>query len=349
VLQSGYESSETYFAGRDEVASAIAVAEQEIASVLGYWPAPKYICDEVVNWPSPVRGVATALPFLRTRWGYIQSFGIEALSAVSLGAAVVYTDVDADGILDTATITVASLYTDLVEDVCEVVVVFAGKEADNGEWEIRPLKVTQSALGVLTITGPRWLFVDPARHLLPDEILLTDVTAFVATVDVYRRYTDVSNQGNVEWDVTPCAPGTLCASSSVAGCAQIHRSRVGLFTMRPATYADEVWTLGTWTYGYPPTRARVSYLAGYDDDACRGCSQMGMTMKEAIARLANVHLIEPPCECSVFKSKYARDTNVLEVTTRAVAKAQSLFGSATGGAVFALSTLDRLDSIGKGG
>jgi hypothetical protein len=347
LYQQGYVGDPTYYVGRDEIAEAIAVAEGQIASVLGFWPSPKYVCEESIEWIDPKRGSSEYLPVLRTHWAHLQGFGVEAFSEVQLGATVTYSDEDGDGYDDTATITVASLYGTDVGSKCEVLVVFHDQDA-GWEWEIRPLDVEIADDGTITITGPRWLFVDPDVWETVDGVSLDDDASFVTEVDVYRAYHDDTDHGDIIWNTAECKDG-VCLSYSQTGCCLPYDKRLGLFTMKPATYGSGAWVEGLWTYGYPPDRVEVSYLAGYDGDLCEDCSQMGMRLKTAIVRLANTHIVDAPCECTMFKEKFRRDREELDPMTRMVARAEAYFGSTMRGAVFALSVLDQLDSIGKGG
>ena len=350
VFQNGYAGDPTYFVGRDEIAAAIGTAEAQIAAVLGYWPAPKFICDERIDWVNPCRGPLHSVPVLQTRWGYVRGWGVEAFADVKDAAAIVYSDTDGDGITDWATITVAAVDAADVSSACDVVVVYPGETASTG-WDIRPLTVVIDAVtDVVTITGPKWLFVDP-DILATDEAAVLNVDAgFLATVDVYRRFQNANPMGTIIWD-SICPPTEICTTSSVIGCCQTKDVRLGQFTIVPASWnvALDGWVRALWTGGYPPARVSVSYLAGYDDDTCVDCSQLGSSLKMAIARLANAHIVDHPCGCSIFNQRFESDREELEVVTRPAARALSLFGTTMRGAVFALSVVDQLSSIGKGG
>jgi hypothetical protein len=345
-LQSGYSGDGNQIVGRDEVARALAQAERLAAGYLGYWPAPKYICDDVIQWPVPRHSRTNFLPKLFTSWGYVQEFGLEATDLIQQDVGVTYTDEDGDGYDDTATITVVSLYGTSVTEKCEVVVMFA-----DTEYEIHNLEVSIDDDGNITITGPRWLFVDPDVWLTADSVRLDDDTSFVSEVDVYRRYTDTTTQASIIWDSTANCDEPPCAPHSVTACCSIKDARIGEFTARPATYSDDdaAWLYTRWKYGFPPAKVSVSYLAGYDDSLCRDCSQMGEALKQALVSLTNVYLINAPCGCDMTMERFSRDRTELEVTTRHIARAQNIFGTSAQGAVRALSVLDGLSALGKGG
>jgi hypothetical protein len=353
IYQSGYYGDPTFFVGRDEIASAIATAERQIAEALGFFPAPKYICNEQVEWIYPRRGWFPIYPTLRTRWGHIKEFGVETRTLIASGpweAAVVYTDSNGDGVKDWATITVSSIYGTAVTEACEIEVVFADMDPSQGLWTIRPLNVSIASDGTITITGHRWLFVDPTIWATNSPAVLSNDAHFVTYVDVYRRYTDTTQPGVL---VSPdvCLTGYPCADAETNGCAKIVDSRVGHFMMEPATWtpASGQFVRDSWTLCNGPTHVKVSYLAGHDDAACIGCTQMGEAMMQAIVRLANNHMVDIPCGCNIAGQRFERDREEVEVRTKFAARALRLFGESTKGTVFAASVVDSTYSLGKGG
>jgi hypothetical protein len=146
-LQNGYSGGADRILGREDVARAIAAAEELIAYRCGFWTYPKYFNDEV-SWPHPKRGYQFLLPTLQTNWGYVITPGIHAQAVIDACAPITYTDEDGDGVDDTATITITAaqmlaqsatiaeinLYppTSYFIDVC-------GQYTE--EWRIRPFKI----------------------------------------------------------------------------------------------------------------------------------------------------------------------------------------------------------------
>lgn len=351
IYQSGFFGDPTFFVGRNEIASAIGVAESQIAEALGFYPAPKYVCSEEIDWILPKRGWYPSLPILRTRWGHLIEFGLETYELVSAGHPVVYSDSNGDGVKDTATMIIDSLYyyPGEVEENCEVVVVFAGMPTAQELWSIRPLNVTIADDGTITITGWRWQFVRPEIWATNNPAQLSDDADFVTTVDVYRRYTDITQPGVL---ISPdiCLTGTPCADVEIEACTKITDRRIGHFAMEPATYdAETGWTRSQWLTNYPPVKVSVSYLAGFDDATCVGCTQMGEAMMQAIVRLANNHMVDIPCGCNLAGQRFIRDREEVEMRTKFAARALRLFGAATKGTLFALSVVDSTYSLGKGG
>ncbi len=351
-LQGGYFSDPNRILGRDDVAQAIATAEEQIAARLGYWPEPVWICGEEIPWPQPKRGMQMVAPTLKTKWGWVHRGGMRAIDLVLEDAIVVYTDEDGDGVLDTATITVIGLYNPPTSE-CEIIVVPRNMDPESREWRIRPLTVSvDSVTGDITITGPRWLFVEPIVWRTIASVSLDDDTSFATRVDVYRQYNDPQQQAQIVWD----NPGDLCNTSTGVcvetcqnACLTVVSRRPGLVTTTPATYNTGVWTYQAWLRNVYPTKARLWYLAGYDGRWCQPCNQMGARLKEAIVRLANVYMIEPPCGCGVTEARWKRDREEMSIDSTDVVTAQSTFGTTARGAIFALSVVNSLPKMGKGG
>ena len=101
---------------RESLAQEIDQAETAIANELGWWPAPKWIVQEVHRYPRFYRKDAYRFGGRNVRnqrvgvgcdYGMIISPGQRASSLIEAGATVTYTDADGDGFYETATVTVA--------------------------------------------------------------------------------------------------------------------------------------------------------------------------------------------------------------------------------------------------
>lgn len=156
---------------REALAYAIAQAERDIAEVLGYWPAPTWTVEEVRQYPMhyqsdvvqygmlDARGLPKAL---KTEYGRVIAPGRRAVTligtVITTGVApgLVYSDSDADGVIDTATITIATTLT----DVRQVKVFFAG-HAGLPEWEIRTPRSKTITGGNFVATFWPWQLIDP--------------------------------------------------------------------------------------------------------------------------------------------------------------------------------------------
>lgn len=353
ILQSGYYGDPNRILGRDEIAQAIATAEQNIASLLGFWPAPKWICEEEHIWPVPKRGPATRIPGFNLKWGKIISGGVETFDFIT-ESDVVYSDEDGDTYTDFATITVGSLYSMYDDDInsdCEVVIVPHGY--DPRFYEIRPVDVDLAADGTTTITGYKWLFVRPEVWQESTEYIpLQDDDNFVESVDVYRHYNKESHQARIVWKGKDLDSEDCIACGEVAqnACIRIEDRRNSIVYPVPGIYSGEKWARDDFAYYDFPTHARFWYYAGYDSDSCMDCTQMSASMQQAIVRLANVYMPEKPCGCDPTSERWDRDTEDVEGMDYVIAGTRRAFGSIARGAVFAYSIVtNSLGAIGKGG
>lgn len=358
IYQSGYGMHAAGFVGRDEIARAIATAEENLARYAGFWPSCKWICADEVEWPVPKRGTQTLKPILKTAWGYIVAGGVEAYELEAGHQEVVYSDEDDDGYLDTGTITVSdmySLYEPYVSDKCEVAVVPEGRDPETAEWRIRPLDISIADDGTITISGPIWMFVDPDEwYSNLEAIQMDDADRFLSHVDIYRHYNDESHQARIIWNQYSeweTCDDVACDIESQNGCISIKDPRVGQVTVTPATYAggSGVWSSDDYANSYAPTHVRMWYQSGYDNKACRDCFQMGEMLKLAVVRLANVYLPDTPCGCDITQNKWREDREELPVSSFMRALTERRLGTTARGAVFAMSTMSSLEPLGKGG
>lgn len=318
---------------REEVAQAIQDAEESIAQVLGFFPAPRWVSQEVQSYPRPslaerlrqghdARGLGRSF---KTRWGRVIQPGRRMLTTVQLAAAVVYSDSDSDGFFETATITVP-LPTGLT-DARAVKVYFAG-QSGAPEWEIRPLRkrVVDTIGGTITLTADSWLFISPAlweAYPTVDGFQVTDISTtanFVTTVDVYWEQTDATTNPTAQllWGnermPQPTAWPLLCGNCGGAGCAVCGLTmQDGCFAIRDANngllvpYAASYDTLATqWRQVTPsvcrePDMVKVWYQAGdMADRYLAGVTDDPLSdyWAEAIAMLAAARLPKKVCDCS---------------------------------------------------
>lgn len=350
-LQSSAYSDPNRPVGRDQIARAIATAEDRMAALAGFFMAPKWVCAEKVKWPLPRRGQQTQYPILQSRWGHLISAGQEAweqINALGYPTSIVYTDEDGDAVLDWATITY-NLYLESYDE-CEIAVVPPGKDPTEEDWRIRPLQISINATtNVLTIQGPRWMFVDPDNWLPLDPILLSDNTKFLTGVDLWRHYNDsTTQQAQYVWDGDAC--DLTCGTTCQDACITITNERLGHFEARTATYGSGAWASTAWAVPqYSPSRVTLWYYSGFRDYSCGDCDYMSYELKEAIVSLANALLRMPPCACGIAAERIARDRDTQEIDNINVALAKTAFGTAAAGAVFAYSVVSGLPPIGKGG
>ena len=333
--------------GREDVAIAIATAEEMMAHALGYWPAPRWETGEEHVWPQPARGAQVAYPPIMTDWGHVIAGGQRALTAISLAEPVVYSDEDGDGINDTATVTVTGAQMIAAGASWQEVDVFFDGETDD-TWIIRCLKFVEDPVtGNVTITGRASQFVDPDLWLVVDDIDMSVAANFEATVDVYRRWNDPSEQAQLCWKggADTCDP-PICTETCQDACITIEDHRRGIVRTLAGTYATGAWTTSAFTIPRLPDAARLWYQNGLLLEANGRIKPM---LAEAIIRLANTYLIEEPCGCAQTKWRWTRDREEAEINFYDAQLCMSAFGSTMKGALFAWSVVKRMPPIARGG
>lgn len=331
--------------GREDVARAIATAEEMIAHALGFWPAPMWITAEEHPWPLPARGAQTSYPPIIADWGYIIEGGQRALTAIALNEPLVYSDEDGDGVLDTATITITAAQMTAADAAWQEVAVFFDGETDD-TWLIRCVDVVEDALGNVTITGRRSQFVDPALWLVADDIDLSVNANFVTQVDVYRRYNDTSAQAQLCWKGGggTCDP-TICSETCQNACLSIQDHRTSIVHTIPGTYAAGAWTSTSFSIPRLPDAVRLWYFSGM---LLQANGRIKPLMAEAIVRLANTYLVEEPCGCAQTKWRWTRDREEAEINFYDAQLCMSAFGTTMKGALFAWSVIKRIPPIARG-
>lgn len=218
---------------------------------------------------------------------YVDAIGTRGTSVISAGASVVYSDVDGDGVDDTATITVSTSVT----DATEVQVFFKAADslapAADERWQIEPLTVSISG-GTATITGHRALFVKPSVWRNPtrspnynnaskNAASTTNAADFVTTVDVYRVYPDTTNAVTINANPYSSSPAAVqTAMTTYAGEAVISNPTLGLVILRPQTTVD---------IENRPVNVTINYRAGYPLDTFSGLPDRAL--ETAIIRLTN--------------------------------------------------------------
>lgn len=322
-MQYAWQNSDAV--SREDLARAIYDAEEDIASLLGYYPAPKWIAKEMHRYPRPyrkdaygnglnVRGQYKSVIAKRGR--FIQA-GRRAVSLVSAAAAVVYSDPDGDGYSELATVTVPTSLT----DACEIKVYFAGRSGAQ-EWEIRPAKSKTISGGNFTATFESWPLINPNLwEALPTELegnRALDLTGsiYVSSVDVYREYTDFTQaSAEFSWEPEPSSglifPCTSCGGSGCTqcentiqtGCLHVRDVERGILVPTPASYdtGEASWAAATFTECREPDTVKLWYYAGdLDNKFLRGdtCEPLSDYFAHAIAWLATARLERNICACN---------------------------------------------------
>ncbi len=266
---------------REELAQAIATAEELIAALLGFWPAPRWIVAETHEWPQPSALLdadllslshhsALALaalrrsPTINLTWGHLRAPGRRVVTPIATDVTVTYLDGDHDGYQETAQVSYPLVDASAWRGE-EVWVLPAGEEA-LPQNILRPLQVTCAATGVVA-TGGSELFVRPALWLAsPGRPGLDgdDPETFVETVDLYRVTTETSGEENAPlvllYQDTAATPPAWLASYALLQPRDAQRSAAYVL---PVAWDVET---GAWTHTTlprRPDRAVAYYRAGY--------------------------------------------------------------------------------------
>lgn len=283
------------YLSREEIARTMQRAEYAIAQELGYWPAPKYVVGEQVQNQGKGLGYQAYYDYTsaKLRWKRIRASGVEARTVIRIGAAVVVSDNDGDGVDDLFTVTAATTVT----DIDEIAIYFSAADRNNADidetWRIRPVNVSITG-GTVTITGHPSLLVKPDLTSTYTASVL-DVTVdanFVSTVDVYRRYTDDTatlaepNQGIAIYDDPDCTDEP-CENQYHAICMGHLNSDAGVVMFRYSDTDTSHILPGT------PDRFQVNYLSG----ARLVNGNVDPEMADIVAHLTTAWLPTGQCGC----------------------------------------------------
>lgn len=295
---------------REEIAQAIALAEQQFFELAGYWPAPKYIEIERHDYPKyyDKRYVNSYLQpdwrykSIKANSGYIQSVGTELLTLIDDTVAVTAQDYDNDGFDESFSATVA---VTAGTDPSTLAVFFSSADrpvdAELQNWEIRPLSI--SVVGaVATIIGGRYLLTVPNLELEyePQPLDAVDNTNYVTDIAVYYRTTDTSDTGSLIWEqvLLGCTDGVSPCDVVVDTACWIARDKdSGWLAPVPATWDADLESFVSscpdiaWR---PPDRVTVNYLAGYPRQTN---GKMENTRARIVTLLAINHLPNRKCGC----------------------------------------------------
>lgn len=322
--------------GREEVAQAIADAERMLADELLYWPAPKYIVDEVVQYPRPHQrnryGFAGTprgqWKTVQLNWHRVESGGTfnRTLIGNIVTAAITKLDLDSDTVFESFTATITDPAISSITDPNELGLYFVDAdrhgEAIGEVWRLRPLTVTISG-DTATFSGHRTLLVTPDPEFIvePVELAATDDANYVTSLDCYRAFTDTTAtsehpyQGVAIWKDDPsCSAG--CTFSIKELCLAEHDNEQGTVA---ATFGDSC----TWPYTREPDRLEVNYVAGLPLEN----GQMQPEMARAITYLSVSLLANEKCGCDrtnrILQVWKARITRFEDGSAKALAFADS--------------------------
>lgn len=308
----------------EDLAYLISAAEDDVAGIIGYYPAPKWINEENHNYPRPFRSeqrgvglnIRGRLKGVDAHFGKFIQGGRRAVSIIDtptvVGGELVYTDDDLDGMFETATITVPTTLT----DVNEIKVYVEGMDGDP-EWEIRPIRQKTITGGNCVIVLDAWWMLDPeifaqypSVELVP-VFDLSNVDDLVTTVDVYREYTDTTQASAVfQWESTYdelCSCGgsgcSVCSQYTQDGCLSARDQENSYLIPYPATYDADAgtWDKLTCNPCPEPEMVKIWYYAGEIDNiyrAGRTFDPLSDFWAQTIAWIATARVGRPLCDCS---------------------------------------------------
>lgn len=289
-------------ASREQLARCIAQAEQMIAQLVRFWPAPKFIEDEQRPYPKlrevwSLSGEEVVYPSFRgyrkvvpVEYSHFIQGGRRKVDLLKADVPVTYSNEDGDNVAERATITLTTTLSDLQAD--EVAVFF-----DSDTRPVRQIRglYTRISGNTVTITGWAPQFTNPDLWEVPEAINWSEGAAGVPTVDVYRVWTCSEGEDyapvEFEWKDVTCQE-----SATGYGFLEAHDATKGLVTPIPAEWdADnEEWQRRWFSSRHEPDKMRLYYLAGW---ALAPNGQVRAPFDRAIAALSTSLLTEPACGC----------------------------------------------------
>lgn len=283
---------------REELASEIRKAEEDVSAFLGYLPAPDWIENEQYEFSYYHRRDAQILSYdtrfhargviLRNHY-FIES-GIRGVSLIG-NVRIDYQDIDMDGFDEIAVVTLA--VADTTIPLSEIKVYVENKDAER-TYELRdPLSATLVG-GVYTAIFRTWQMINPDLYdNLPDDgggathIDITDASNLLGSVDVYHEYNDNTQYGAV---ISYIENGAYMTSSGSFYMADYGSHYVIPFV---GSYdsATGLWSKDTCnSYG---DRVDLSYYSGYKDPREKpriACDFLNNDFAKAIAYIATARL-----------------------------------------------------------
>lgn len=307
ILQYTWQARSGGRPGREEIALAIAQAEEQIEQWLGFAPAPKWYADENV---APLGRGPLQLPFsygwsatfpgltLRLPHKHLISGGFEDWALIKASSGITYTDPDGDGYNELATVVVA--LPSSVTSADEIAVYYPRgsvvTDAHDPTWEVRPVRVDiTSTPGIASITFMRHQVVLPdlLERLNAQAVDGLDAGAFLTSVDVYRHFNNPSQMATVEW-AGGCVCGTDgCGINAQTACMLPVDKRNALVRLSAGTWnaVDNTYNGDVPTWCQQPRNVRAWYRAGYQSaSSTRPLSEMALPLARAITFLALANL-----------------------------------------------------------
>jgi len=261
---------------REEIAEAIADAEQMLAYELLYWPYPRYFIGETQLYTRPhqrqLYGYAGTprgeWKTVQLNWKKIHSGGLFNRTLIDTIPAIDITKLDEDGdsVFETFEATITDAAIGDITDPYELALYFADDdrhgEAVGETWRVRPLTISISG-NTATFRGSRPLLVNPGTEfaVAPTRLDATSDAIYVDELLCYRVFTDTQAtedypyQGTAQWKTIPgCAQDCTFALREL--CLGEHNNEQGRIFV---SFGEAC----TWPFAdREPDRVEVNYLAG---------------------------------------------------------------------------------------
>jgi len=275
---------------RDDLAIALADAEEQLAGQLGFYLGTRYLIDYDRVWEDP----------LRLRWGHVVGAGIRARTEVTPSAS--------DFTVDPATITV--LAASFSGGTSEVVVV-----DDETGLTIEPDSITTVGLNyVIRISQYKllnWTVLENQSETIDYSAAFPAASWLkLADLTVYRQYRDTDTQAVITYGPScNCwCSGDACTGSEYDGCVFVRNARIGLVRVNRATLSDGTWSCDNSAICgcYEGDKVTVYYEAGTTDVPA---------WERAAFQLAFAGMGEQPCGCALHERQWRRAREVPSVLT----------------------------------
>ncbi len=305
---------------RESLAYALRQAEDVVCEHLHWSPIPRWYEEEVVltqYYKVETWGYLNSRfqpKSLTTRWGMLIEPGRRASTFIG-SPVIVWVDNDGDTFTEIAQITFATTVTEEQE-----LHVYYPDKGGEDSWEIRPLNSITIAGGVATIEFHRSLIPleDLVEKIPTDDnphvgINGDDDANFLADVDVYRVYTDTSQQITFYYDPSLSCTTVPCNVPTETGCAYIRDARRGIVAYQRADWnvTTSSFDSASWDFG-PPAKAVVYYRAGKQDSRqLYPAIQMDEALERMIVFYALSLLDTELCGCDNTKNIWQYQTRDL--------------------------------------
>lgn len=317
---------------RNTLADVIHYAEEQVAGLLGYYPAVKWVGAEehVIRTPNRVenynllgRNSRLYPKSVRSNYGYLVEAGRKAQTFLET-ATITYVDNDGDGYFETA---YASIANTTITNREEIRAFYTNKDGESS-WEIRPVDVflegellkDTSGIAILDGLGANQLVpADTAMIVFRREqaVLATELgilqapdsmfrvldgdddAYFETDIDAYRVYNDPSGQANFVTTYSQCLnPGEVAEETGALAFADAKR---GIVEYQPATWdaTTEKFSQSCFTYGREPDKINIWYRAGLrNEESSYPNLRMSPIWERAIIYYALTLLNTEICGCA---------------------------------------------------